>query len=204
MPSDIKINPSPAAARRQPRHPLIGKRKSWRDLTDEEQWKRIYAGRAARERAKPKTIKEAVSLGFPAYVMYQAIQGAADNEARYVRKDTERAVVASIMKVSSLLPEHWRGQYADDMQKHYLRFRRTGFYTGHTEFLYAAAAATVSLCDRGHYPPDAPALMAAFILKEDAEHDDNDWDLSKQHAIQMAGTALDQYLETGLYGIING
>jgi len=178
------------------------KQPRWRDLTDEEQWAQIYAGRKQKERAKPKTIKEAVALALPGYLLHMAIADCHATFQATVRHDVHTAVVTTIARVASLLPnERSRNSMATKLEKVAGVIRRTGFYHDNREFLYAVAYATVKLADDLRYPADSPACMAAIMLKDDAETDEvGDWSLSRTHAVQMAHEAYNVITETGLYG----
>jgi len=173
----------------------------WRDKTDEEQWAEIYRGRAAKEKARPRSVQQAVALALPPYLMHQAIADCHATFQAVVRHDVHTAIVAGIAKVSSLLlKEQDRKRMANQLDRYYDTIRKQGFYLNNREFLYAVAHATVTLADDWRYPPDAPACMAALMLKEDAETDEvGDWSLSRVHAIQQAGLAYNAITETGLY-----
>ncbi len=185
-------NPAPAKPK-QPR---------WRDLTDEQRWEQIYKGRENKRRASPKSVRQAVGLALPAYVMHLAIADCHKTFQAEIREDVHTAIVSGIAKVAALLPERQREPMADSLQSEYDSIRRKGFYFHNKEFLYCAAHATVTLANDWRYPADAPATMAAILLKEDAEdYDTGDWALDKSHAIRMAGGCYNAFVETGLYGL---
>ena len=176
------------------------KPKRWRDLTDEQQWKRIYQDRAAQRRTAPQTVRQAVALGLPSYVMHEAVSDCHKTLQATVRGDVHHAIVSGIAKVASLMQEGDREPYADMLHREYLTIKRAGFYLDNREFLYANACALVRLVDEVRYPADAPAVMAALLLKSDAEeYDEGDWRLAMGHAIRMTGVAYDQFMKTGMY-----
>jgi len=185
--------PSPnAPKRKQPR---------WRDLTDEEQWAKIYEGRESKRRAAPKSVRQAVGLALPSYVMHMAVADCHATFQATIRHDVHTAIVSGIAKVAALLPERQREPMAVQLQKFYDEIRRKGFYLHNREFLYCAAHATVKLADDWRYPADSPATMAAIMLKEDAEeYDQGDWALGKAHAFRMAGECYNAFIATELYG----
>lgn len=118
-----------------------------------------------------------------------------------IRHDVHVAIVSSIAKVASQLPtERKREKMAARLQHHYLSIKSVGFYMHNREFLYANAVALVKLVDEWRYPADAPAVMGALMLKEDAETDEaGDWNLSRSHALKMSEVAYDGYCRTELY-----
>ena len=172
----------------------------WRELTDEEQWKRIYKGRSQRQAAAPKSIRQAVGLALPSYALHMAVSDCHATFQATVRHDVHMAIVSGVAKVSSLIPVKWRDQMSDQLELEFHTLKTKGFYLGNREFLYAVAAATVKLADDWRYPADSPACMAAIMLKEDAETDEEgDWSLTKSHALKMVGIAYNSFTETGLY-----
>ena len=146
-------------------------------------------------------MRQAVALALPCYLMHQAIADCHATFQAVVRHDVHTAIVSGIAKVSGLLiKQQDRTKMANQLEENYQTIRQQGFYLNNREFLYAVAHATVKLADDWRYPPDAPACMAALMLKEDAEMDEaGDWGLSKIHAIQQAGLAYNAITKTELY-----
>lgn len=174
----------------------------WRDLTDEQQWEQIYKGREQKAKAAPKTVRQAVALSLPCYCLHMAVADCHKTFQAVIRHDVHTAIVSGIAKVASLCPPDMREPMANQMHQEYLTIKGKGFYTNNTEFLYAIAHATVMLADDFRYPADSPACMAAIMLKEDAEMDEEgEWGLSKSHAIKMAGIAYNALTDTELYGL---
>lgn len=173
----------------------------WRELTDEQQWERIYADRERRRKSAPKNLPQAVALTLPAYVLQNAISDCHATFQAVIRHDVHVSVVTTIARVAALLPrEELRTQLADRLEHQYQGLRYKGFYLDNREFLYANACALVRMVDDFRYPPDAPCVPAALMLKEDAETDEEgDWSLSQSHAARMAGVAYDNLLDTGLF-----
>lgn len=172
----------------------------WRDLTDEERWAQIYKGREKRRKAAPKTVLQAVGLALPSYCLHMAVADCHATFQATIRHDVHTAIVSGVAKVSALLQAGHRPAMATLLQSEYDRVRRSGFYLHNREFLYAISHATVVLADDWRYPADSPACMAALMLKEDAETDEQgDWSLDKRHAITMAGVAYNALTESGLY-----
>jgi len=174
----------------------------WRDLTDEQRWDAIYKGREQRKKAAPKSVQQAVGLVLPAYAMHLAVADCHVTMQATIREDVHIAIVSGIAKVSSLLPnERMREEMATKLDQVFGAIRRSGFYLDNKEFLYAICGATVKLADDWRYPADSPACMAALMIKEDAELDEEgDWRLSKAHALKMVETAYNAMTATGLYG----
>ena len=173
---------------------------AWRDLTDEQQWDAIYKGRAQKKAAAPKTIRQAVALALPSYCLHMAVTDCHKTFQATIRGDVHTAIVSGIAKVSSLVPEAWREELATQLHRNYEAIKGRGFYLDNKEFLYACAHSIVTLADDWRYPADAPACMAAILLKEDAEqYDEGDWRLSKSHALKMAGICYNSFSETELY-----
>lgn len=171
----------------------------WRELTDEQRWARIYKDRKHKKDAAPKTARDAAALALPCYVLTEAIAYCHANTITAIRSDVHHACLSGVAKLSSVLkPEH-RALMADMLSVEYETIRSKGFYINEREFLYAVAAATVKLVDDLRYPADAPATMAALLLKEDAEADDNEWGLQTAHAVKMTGFAYNALIATGFY-----
>lgn len=193
------IAASNAGQRREGPRPKQAPR--WRDLTDEQRWASIYKAREQRKASAPKSVHQAVALALPCYAMHMAIADCHKTFQAVIRHDVHTAIVSGIAKVAALLPdERKRERMATDLHRRYLEAKGKGFYVNNREFLYAMAAATVKLADDWRYPADSPAVMAAIMLKEDAELDEmGDWSLSKQHAVKAAGTAYNALTDTGLY-----
>lgn len=173
----------------------------WRDLTDEQRWEQIYKGREQKRALAPKSAAQAAALALPAYVLHMAVTDCQQTFQATIRHDVHTAIVSTVARVASLLQaEKDRAEMLERLTTYYGRIRSRGFYIDNREFLYANAAALVKLVDDYRYPPDAPVVMAAIMLKDDAETDEEgDWRLSKAHAIQMTGVAYDEYLNTELY-----
>lgn len=176
----------------------------WRDLTDEQRWERIYADRKKRAANRISSVKTAAWLALPAYALTMAVEDCHATHTAYIRKDAHKAVVSGLALVSSRLIAKDRPKLNAVLSRHYRVLRRTGFYTDNREFLYAVSVATVKLADEWRYPPDGPACVAALVFKEDAEHDDNDWGLSKSHALQAAASAHKALVDTGIFVAIGG
>lgn len=184
----------------QPNQPKA-KRNSWRDLTDEERWKRIYAGREKKEAQKIKSLPEAVALALPPYAMYRALEDMASKNVAHIRPDVTKAVVGSVALVASRLVVREREPMADKLESLYGALKGTGFYLDAKEFFYCVSSALVKLVDEGHYPPDAPAVAAALMIVEDAVLDEaGDWNLKEDHAAKMSGKCYDVLLTMGIYG----
>lgn len=174
---------------------------SWRELTDEQRWEKIYQGRAQKQASAPKSVKQAVGLALPGYVMHMAISDCHATFQATVRHDVHTAVVTSIAKVASLMPPYRREFMSKRLEDEYQTIRSNGFYLNNREFLYAVAHATVKLADDWRYPADSPACMAAIMLKEDAELDEvGDWKLDRKHALRMVQVAYNALTDTNLYG----
>lgn len=173
----------------------------WRDLSDEEQWKKIYEGREQKKAAAPRSVGQAVALALPGYVMQMAIDDCHKTFQATIRYDVHVSVVSSIAKVAAMLTqERKREKMVERLHKHFLTIKSSGFFLNNREFLYANAAAVVKLADDFRYPADSPACMAAIMLKEDAEMDEEgDWGLEIKHAVKMTGHVYDRYLDTELY-----
>lgn len=187
-----KQNPAVTGKKKQPR---------WRDLTDEEQWKAIYAGRAAKKKSAPKSVAQACGLSLPCYVMHMAIADCHATFQAVVRHDVHTAIVSGIAKVAALLPEKDRSVMAHRLEVSYRRVKAEGLYLHNREFLYAICGATLKLAEDWRYPADSPACMAALMLVEDAHSDEaGDWSLDQKHAVKMVGTAYNSLTQSGLYG----
>jgi len=174
----------------------------WRDRSDEEQWSQIYSDRRKRKAiADTINVPKAAALGLPSYALQMAIDDCHKTFAASIRHDVHTAILSSMARVASLLPnEKKRGLMLTRMHSHYGNIRGKGFYLHNREFLYANAAALVKLVDDYRFPPDAPVVPAAIMLKEDAETDEEgDWALDKLHALKMIDVAYDGYLATELY-----
>jgi hypothetical protein len=174
----------------------------WRDLSADEQWEQIYKDRKKKQAQRDLVnVPKAAALGLPSYTLQMAIDDCHKTFQATVRHDVHTAILTSMAKVASLLPnEKKRLAMLERMQTHYGAIRGHGFYLNNREFLYANAAALVMLVDDYRFPPDAPVVSAAILLKEDAEMDEEgDWQLDKAHAIKMTSVAYDQYLATELY-----
>jgi hypothetical protein len=173
----------------------------WRDLTDEERWKRIYADREKRAEEVIQSLQEAVALALPAYAMHMAITEMHQTNSGMVRYDAHQAVVGAIALVASRLKPVDRDQFATKLEQVFGTLRRVGFFTDAREFLYAVSYAVVRLADTYHYPSDSPATMAALLFKEDAEDDDagNSWGLSKAHAAKCGILMYETFRATGFY-----
>ena len=189
-------NPSQRVEGPKPKRPP-----RWRDLSDEEQWDRIYKDREKANAVKVKNVAQATALCLPAYTLQMAIQDCADTFQATVREDVHTAILTSLARIAGMLPtEKKRTVLLRRLEHSYGEIRRTGFYIDNREFLYANAAALVKLVDDYRFPPDAPVTMAAVMLKEDAETDEvGDWRLDKRHALKMTEVAYDVYLDTGFY-----
>lgn len=174
----------------------------WRDLSDEEQWGRIYKDRE-KKAAVEATINpaKATALGLPSYVLQMAIDDCHKTFQATIRHDVHVAIVTSMAKVASMLKtEKKRQKMLTRMHAHYGTLKNTGFFLHNREFLYATAAATVRLVDDYRFPPDAPVVPASIMLKEDAESDEaGDWALDMAHAVKMTGILYDGFLDTELY-----
>lgn len=178
----------------------------WRDLSDEEQWERIYADRERKKAASPKNVAQATALALPAYCMHMAIDDCHKTFQATIRHDVHTAIVTTMAKVSALLPnEAKRERMLNRMHCHYLDVKSAGFFLNNREFLYVNAAALVRIVDDWRYPPDAPVVGAALLLKDDAEDDEaGEWGLDKGHALRMVGKVYDTLLKTGLYAYPDG
>lgn len=165
----------------------------WRDLTDEERWKRIYADRAKRKDQTIRSVKEAVALALPAYAMHMAIAETHQAHTALVRYDAHHAVVGAIALVASRLNAKHRDEFGSKLAQSFGVIRRVGFFTDSREFLYAVSYAVVKLADAFQYPADSPATMVALLFKYDAEDDSagNAWGLSTAHAVQCGSLVYD-------------
>lgn len=178
------------------------KQPSWRELTDEQRWDRIYAARKKKAAQTIKSVPFAVHLALPPYLMLDAANTLSATGVAYLRQDAHKAVATSLALVSSRLIQPERKKLAIKLEKFGGVIRRTGFFIDGKEYLYAVACATVKLADEWRYPPDAPATLAALVLKEDAEWEDdrdNDWGLSKWHAIEATTKVYETMTDTGMF-----
>lgn len=184
----------------QPKEIILPKRPPrWRELTDEQRWSRIYADREKRREQVIRSLQEAVALALPAFAMHMAICDCHKTDTAVIRYDAHRAVVGAVALVSSRLVEAEREAMVQKLQRQYELLKTAGFFTDNREFLYAVSAAVVRLADAFFYPPDSPVTLAAILFKEDAEADDNEWALSKDHALRMSSKVYDTLLAMEFY-----
>ena len=172
----------------------------WRELSDEQQWEHIYEGRKQKEAVRVKNPAQAAALALPSYCLHMAIDDCHQTFQATIRGDVHTAILTSMARVSAMLPERKRETMLNRMHAAYGKIKSAGFYLNNREFLYVNACALGKLVDDYRFPPDAPVVPAAILLKEDAETDEvGDWNLDVKHAVRMTGLCYDQYLATELY-----
>ena len=169
----------------------------WRDLTDEERWRRIYDGRQALKPGEASSPDEAVALLVPALMLLRGFavlrQSGAD-----LREDVRHSAVTGFQRAASCLRQSDRDDALRRCEVVCDDADRLCPSVGPQEYCYATCHLLVLLADRGLYPADSPVTLAALSVKIDAEDDDpGDWKVNPGSARLAAEKLYESLLASG-------
>lgn len=170
------------------------RRLSWRELTDDQRWARIYSDRDRRAASLPRALPEARRLVAPVAVLLDATF-----EAKAIgvesRLDVWESLTVHVPKMTERLSVADRNALDQNVMAIIADVRRA--CPSVVAYFYAAAAAVAHLVDQSDFPPDSPGALAALAIKVELEETGADAFRGRggtlQQGLASVGNVLDVY-----------
>lgn len=169
-------------------------RPTWRQLTDEQRWAKIYHDRQRQAESLPRALPEGRRLVIPVALVLDALM-----ECKAVgvdpRADVLHSLATHIPKMTSLLKAPDRNTLAENVDVAMARVRAV--CPNAVAYLYATACAVAHMIAQGDFPEDSPGALGALAIKIELEETGGDVfrkrDGTLEQGLSSVGKVLDVY-----------